>query len=602
MKCAEPVRACSRPTATRRAAHSADLCHRGAPPCDLPGFWLEIGPDVGPQRWPGPCCNAIEMHVWLRSLWRTYFTIDVRSLGLFRILFGAVLLSDLARRWVELRFWYVNSGILPNHTLLWRPPTSNMFSLFFTVSTVQEAELGFFVCALIYGCFLAGYRTRWAQLFVLVARVSLNSRLALLENGGDMVMDLLCLLTLPLPLGARFSCDAVAAALATEPAPQNAEPGAESTTEPVQMSYASLAVLGILLQFSAVYLFNASAKTGAAWHDGSAVHYALHQDKLVTWAGVWMREHLSVQALRWLTWSTLATEWVAWTLIITPIFVREARAVAVCVLPLLHLGFALGLNLGGFSLAMMSFYALLLMPEHWRVLSRLFGARVRPLAVALEQWLRRWLEPRALLPLGRVRRTLGEGATLLLILAIASEALNDNGAVPQALRVHQPKWAKAVIEYPRILQGWRMFSSEPSRVDSMIYVDAVTQDGRHVDPYNAVASDQPFPAGGVVPRHMGQSQFFVMYSDRIPSDGYAAYRQAFSEWLQAYPDRTHHPEDCLLRYDVYLVTDQSPAFGSHEKPTPLSRQRFMAYNAPYDSPCRTTQGKKVASIQRANGG
>ena len=30
-----------------------------------------------------------------------------------------------------------------------------------------------------------------------------------------------------------------------------------------------------------------------------------------------------------------------------------------------------------------------------------------------------------------------------------------------------------------------MFSAEPSRVDSMIYVDAVTAAGVHVDPYNA---------------------------------------------------------------------------------------------------------------------
>jgi hypothetical protein len=530
----------------------------------------------------------------LRSLWRTYFTIDVRSLGLFRILFGIVLFSDLARRWVGLRFWYVNTGILPNHTLLWRPPTRYMFSLFFTVSTVQEAELGFWLCALVYGCFLLGYRTRWAQVLVVIVRVSLNSRLAVLENGGDMVMDLLCLFTLPLPLGARFSFDAIAASSLAEQAPQSAEPAlAASASEPTHASYASLAVFGILLQFSAVYLFNASAKTGAAWHDGSAVYYALHQDKLVTWAGVWMREHLSMQVIRYLTWSTLTTEWIAWMLIITPVYVRWARTVAVCVLPFLHLGFALGLNLGGFSLAMMSFYALLLLPEHWRVLSRLFGARVRPISVALEQWLAPWLAPRPMLPLSGFRRALGEGAMLLLIVAIASEALNDNGAVPQALRVYQPEWAKAVIAYPRILQGWRMFSSEPSRVDSMIYVDAVTAAGRHVDPYNAVASDQPFPAGGVVPRHMGQSQFFVMYSDRIPYDGFANYRQAFSEWLQAYPDRTQHPEDCLLSYEVYLVTDQSPAFGSHAEPTPLSRQSFMSYNAPYDSPCRAAKAQQT---------
>ncbi|HEY0462784.1 MAG TPA: hypothetical protein VGC79_01185, partial [Polyangiaceae bacterium] len=123
------------------------------------------------------------------------------ELGLFRVLFGAVLLSDLGRRWVELGFWYTNSGLLPNHTVLWRPPARSMFSLFFTLSSAHEAQLGFLLCAVVYALFLVGYRTRWIQVLTLLARVSLNSRLAPLENGGDMVMDLLCLLTLPLPLG-----------------------------------------------------------------------------------------------------------------------------------------------------------------------------------------------------------------------------------------------------------------------------------------------------------------------------------------------------------------------------------------------------------------
>ena len=542
----------------------------------------------------------------MRGCWRalvaTYLTVDPRSLGLFRVLFGLVLLSDLARRWVELGFWYTNSGLLPNHTLLWRPPTSNMFSLFFTASSVREAQLGFVLCAVVYAMFTLGYRTPWAQVLTLLARVSLNSRLAVLENGGDMVMDLLCLLTLPLPLGARFSLDALATT--GESRAPTGEPGALGAgSEPSNAPVVSIAVLALLLQFAAIYLFNASAKSGLAWRDGSAVYYALHQDKLVTWLGVWMREHLSVSALHALTWSTLATEWLGFALIITPLFVPQARLLAVCIMPALHLGFALGLNLGGFSPAMISFYPLLLMAEHWQGLSRRFGARLRPIGARLAGFLRPWLRPRppAVVPVSGVRHWLSEGAVLLVLVAIASEALNDNAAVPQALRVPEPRWAKAVIEYPRILQGWRMFSSEPSRTDSMIYVDATTAGGVHVDPYNAVASDQLYPAGTVVPTHMGQSQFFVMYSERIPYDGYANYRQAFQEWLLAYPQRTGRAEDCLLSYDVYLVTDRSPDFGSHAKPTPLSRQRFMSYSAPFDSPCRLDQGRKVASAT-VNGG
>jgi len=304
-----------------------------------------------------------------------------------------------------------------------------------------------------------------------------------------------------------------------------------------------------------------------------------------------------------LTWSTLATEWLGFSLLITPFFVKEARLVAICIMPALHLGFALGLNVGGFSPAMMAFYPLLLRPEHWQWLSRRFGARLQPTHEKWQAAALRWFGPRPgpAAQFSGVNRWAIEGATLVVLLSIATEALNDNTPVPPALRVPQPSWAKAVIEYPRILQGWRMFASEPSRVDSMIYVDAVTAEGKHVDPYNQVASDQPEPAGTVVPKHMGQSQFFVMYSERIPYDAYAVYRQAFSEWLLAYPERTRRPGDCLMSYDVYLVTDKTPDPGHGNESAPLDRQRFMSYVAPSDSPCRFEYAKRVASATNVSG-
>lgn len=527
------------------------------------------------------------MREWWQSFRETHMTVDTRSLGAFRIAFGVVLFSDLFRRALELPFWYANTGLLPNHTLLWRPPSPYLFSLFFTLSGVHEAQLGFALCGLVYAMFLLGYRTRLAQVLTLLARVSLNSRLAVLENGGDMVVDLLCLLTVTLPLGARFSIDAVAAArraalgLAGEPSPDEV---AELARRPV----VSVAVLGLVLQFATIYFFNAAAKNGHAWRDGTAVYYALHQDKLVTNAGVWMREHLPLSVIRPLTWSTLIVEWTGFILIFTPVFSRQARLLAVCIMPLLHLGFAIGLNLGGFTPAMMSFYPLLLSAENWDDLSKRFGAR----GAALSAKVQRVLEP--LLSRAKARppaatsiawRRVTEGALVLLLVAITGEVLNDNVPVPKALRFREPAWMKAIIEYPRILQGWRMFASEPPRTDSFIYVDAVTATGAHVDPYNEVASDQPFPAGTVVPSHMGQSQYFVMYSDRIGAVGYAAYRTAFSEWLVAYPERTGRPEDCLLSYEVYLVTDNTPPPGAPPVSTPQSRERFMTYRAPSDSTC-----------------
>jgi hypothetical protein len=186
----------------------------------------------------------------------------------------------------------------------------------------------------------------------------------------------------------------------------------------------------------------------------------------------------------------------------------------------------------------------------------------------------------------RPLRWLSDGAIALLMLSIVTEVVNDNTSVPLWMRFTQPGWAKAVIEYPRLLQGWRMFAPDPPMTDSMIYVEATTSEGLRVDPYNSVASRHDYPAGDVVPERMDQSQFFTMYSDRIASPGYAAYRHAFLEWLLAYPERTGRAEDCLTTFDVYLVTDSSPPPGSHARPTPLNRERFLRWSAPADSSCR----------------
>ena len=38
---------------------------------------------------------------------------------------------DLLRRVPDLEVWYTNVGLLPNHTLLWRPGARYQFSFFF---------------------------------------------------------------------------------------------------------------------------------------------------------------------------------------------------------------------------------------------------------------------------------------------------------------------------------------------------------------------------------------------------------------------------------------------------------------------------------------
>jgi hypothetical protein len=199
----------------------------------------------------------------------------------------------------------------------------------------------------------------------------------------------------------------------------------------------------------------------------------------------------------------------------------------------------------------------------------------------------------------RAPRVIAELCAAALIAAIATEVVNDNTSVPERWRWPRAAWTTGLIEYPRILQGWRMFAPNPPLEDSMIYIDATTARGDRVDPYNLVASRVATPVTDTVPARLGQNQFFTMYSDRIAYPGYAAYHQALHEWLLNYPLRTGHREDCLLSYDAYFISDASPALGSNAPPRPVKREKFLFFRAPKDGECKKLDlgtDPRVASV------
>ena len=71
-----------------------------------------------------------------------YLTVDARSLGFGRIVLALILLFDLVRRVPDITLFYSNQGLVPNHMMLWRPPTQWMFSFFFILSHPDEVAFG----------------------------------------------------------------------------------------------------------------------------------------------------------------------------------------------------------------------------------------------------------------------------------------------------------------------------------------------------------------------------------------------------------------------------------------------------------------------------
>jgi hypothetical protein len=523
---------------------------------------------------------------------RIYLTADLRSLAAGRIVLALVLLLDLGKRWVQLGTWYTNEGLVPNHTLLWRPSFDKVFSFFYMASYWHEAVLGFVLCAICYAMLLVGFRTRLAQVASLLCVLSLHGRLLLFDNGGDVVLGLLCIWTTFLPTGRFWSVDAVLSGRDPPLAPPGA--GREtSTTEPRATRYQSLGVLALTFQLALIYFFNAIHKGGSTWRDGSAVHYVLHLDRLVTGFGLWLRGWIPSGLARALTWTSLGIEGALPALLLSPFAVRFGRRLAIALVILLHTGFGLCLNLGNFVPAMIAFTPNFIPAEDWDALHRWWSRGARRAALAVRWRVRSsaaieraagWLSPgrsiRVTEP-GPVARALfrrlpaAREATIALFIVIASsQLLDENAAAHRLIDHHNSPEMAAAVSYLNLFQGWSMFAPDAPTTDFNIVVDALTVDGRHVDPFSQVATPR-YPAPGLsIPVQSGPSWLFYGYENHLPSR--PAYYQAFQEWILRYPARTGRASDQIVSFQVFVVEDDSPPLGE-QAPRNLRWRRLISY-------------------------
>jgi Vitamin K-dependent gamma-carboxylase len=314
---------------------------------------------------------------WARLI-ALYGSADPRSLALFRIALGALLAFDVLLKFPEAEAHLSNAGWLPNHFALFRPMSPYLFSVYFAFGTPLEVKLLLAVHLLVCGLLLVGYRTKLMQILALVLTTSLNSRNLIIENGGTVVLNLLVVWSVFLPLGRRFSVDALRASLAarreTSAVALNQREDPPRDVRPV----VSLAVTALLLQWATIYFFNTLHKNGEPWRDGTAVHYFLQQDRLVTWFGAWLRGVLPLAAIQGLTFGTLLIEGVVPLLLLSPWRPHVTRLVALALVAVLHLSIDAVLQLGSFSWAMLVVFLALLPSQLWGFFAGHLRARRTP--------------------------------------------------------------------------------------------------------------------------------------------------------------------------------------------------------------------------------
>ncbi|HSN98640.1 MAG TPA: HTTM domain-containing protein, partial [Candidatus Nanopelagicales bacterium] len=308
---------------------------------------------------------------WWDLLRDSYFTFDRRTLGFTRILLGLYLIGDLFRRTWDWEDMFSNEGVLPTHVNLFRRGADN-FSVLNAFSTAGELWVLWGLILATYLCLLFGFKTKIAQVLSLLWVASMNGRVLLIENGGYVVHNLLLLWTCFLPLGDRFSIDALRDSLRRSRERGAADLNDRSTLADPDKPDRYVTLLGVvlLLQLASIYFFNVVHKTGPNWKNGTAVHYVLYVDRMVTPGVAALRDHIPNWMILFMTKSTLAFEASIPVCLLAPLGRVWARRLVVGMMNSLHLAFGVTFVLGPFAWALCVFSTLLFGKEDWELASR----------------------------------------------------------------------------------------------------------------------------------------------------------------------------------------------------------------------------------------
>jgi len=260
------------------------------------------------------------------------FEVDIRSLALFRVCVGLLVIVDISSRMYDLEAFYSDIGVLPRTLYLSFYQNWHFSLCLLHGSLLWQCVLA--VLTLIFAVLLiVGYKTRFVSFSTWILMLSFNARNPLILNGGDVLFLILLFWGMFLPLNACYSVDS-----------------ALNTGDKPPKKIISGATCGILLQGFFLYFFTGLFKISPEWtQEGSAIYYALSMDQYVQPIGKLLLNFPFL--LKYLTFGILYFEIVGVLLLFSPIFTAFFRVIIIFCILCMHIGFGLLLDVGYFPFA-----------------------------------------------------------------------------------------------------------------------------------------------------------------------------------------------------------------------------------------------------------
>ena len=483
-----------------------------------------------------------------------FVAIDTRSLAAFRISVGLLIVADVLLRSRNFTFFYTEEGVVPQ-AVAQELSADGAVSIFYYTTDSSVIALLFLLHALIAVQLIVGYKTRLATVLSFLFVVSLDHHNPLVLSYADTLFRLLLFWAIFLPLGERWSIDAVHA---------DGRPRAR---------IASLASAAILVQIVYMYVLNGYHKRESAlWTGGEATPLIMGLDDTTFLLGEFTRNVPTLLQYGGLTWYYMLL--FAWLLLLLR---GRARTLLVAMFVGGHASFALTVRIGAFPYVAIAGLLLFLQSQFWEDLTalrrhgsigRLRAGSLRSTLIRLGEALPRLrfgIGPETRASLARAGRVVSTVAVAIAVVSIL--VIPALGHLPVANSLEDDEGPAERIDDTASKLGvsqpvWTVFAPHPRTSDSYYVFPAVTENGEHVDAYNGRSLTYERPYDELQRQYDTYRERFYMSSVRrggpndVVSETLADY--LCSTWEDEHGETLTHLNMYTVVEDVTLETIDDP--------------------------------------------
>eukprot|EP00026_Physarum_polycephalum_P004979 Phypoly_transcript_05005.p1 GENE.Phypoly_transcript_05005~~Phypoly_transcript_05005.p1 ORF type:complete len:611 (+),score=58.71 Phypoly_transcript_05005:217-2049(+) len=275
----------------------------------------------------------------VENLLRRCFSLDGRSLALFRICLGFATLCDLLERSFFLRAHYTELGTLPRGVVTQHLASPYHLCVHFLNDTLFFQSIVFLLHAFFVSCVIVGWKTKLFSILSFIWITSLHSRNPLLLHGGDTIVRVIWFYAMYLPTETCFSIDAY----------NRQRYAKHELGKTKSYAYFGLGSIAYFIQLTFVYVTAYSEKASVRdWQTGVATYYVLQIGYFATSFATFLLKFPGLVNL--MTRLVLYWELIGPLLLYWPVFNQPLRLLGITGLMAMHLGFASCLRLGVFTL------------------------------------------------------------------------------------------------------------------------------------------------------------------------------------------------------------------------------------------------------------